>query len=116
MSLRSVTLWTGSGIMMPIRFKGRQPGLVLAVPMVLTWAYILAGAGTGMNVWAMTTSQLPPPLDLPHMMANWSMSYALAMIGMWWSMMLAMMLPGTMLQIIGPTFRATRHPFLFRTG
>lgn len=47
---------------------------------------------------ARSTLEFPPPMDLAVMAQNWSAYYALVMVGMWWSMMMAMMLPGTILQ------------------
>ena len=74
----------------------------LAIPLLLTafcWAYVLAGAGTGMNIWAMTTSQFPPPMSIPKMPLDWSWEYAVVMLGMWWAMMIAMMLPGAIIRL-----------------
>ncbi len=53
----------------------------------LAWAYILAGAGTGMSPFA---SGMASAMTAP---AAWSPGYALVMLAMWWVMMMAMMLP-----------------------
>ena len=65
-------------------------GLVLLC--LLSWWYLLGGAGTGMSALAMTTWQFPPPRYSGSGDA-WSWSYALLMLGMWWTMMVAMMIP-----------------------
>ena len=65
-------------------------GLVLLC--LLSWWYVLDGAGTGMSTRAMTTWQFPPP---PYDSSGdaWPWRYALVMLGMWWVMMAAMMIP-----------------------
>lgn len=77
-------------------------GSTLTIPLLLMafcWAYVLAGAGTGMNIWAMTTSQFPLPMNTPKISLDWSWEYAAMMLGMWWTMMVAMMLPGVIIQL-----------------
>lgn len=69
------------------------PVIVLAIA---CWVYFLAGAGTGMDVWSMSTLQFPPPAKLAPMAGPSTPGTALPMLGMWWSMMLAMMMPGTL--------------------
>lgn len=59
-----------------------------------------------MSIWAMSTLQLPPPMDIPRMATNWSTQYALIVVGMWWSMMMAMMLPGAMFYVHSRRFLA----------
>ena len=59
----------------------------------LAWWYLLAGAGTGMNIWAMSTWQFPPQASLQPFYQQWSFHYGLVMLVMWWVMMVAMMLP-----------------------
>ncbi|MFY0611557.1 MAG: DUF2182 domain-containing protein [Hyphomicrobiaceae bacterium] len=71
------------------------------------WAYILAGAGTGMNVWAMTTWSFPPPFK-HHIMAQWTAVYWVIMLGMWWIMMIAMMIPSATPMILLYA-RVSRH-------
>jgi predicted metal-binding membrane protein len=81
---------------------------------LLSWAYILSGARTGMSIWGMTRVSL-----FPHRMAattgsmamqptQWNPGYWIIMLMMWWVMMIAMMTPSA-----APTIllyaRATRH-------
>jgi predicted metal-binding membrane protein len=67
--------------------------LSLAAVIALSWLYVLAGAGTGMPAASM--SGLPTAAGAMAMMdpAVWSPGYAAVMLGMWWLMMVAMMLP-----------------------
>jgi len=67
----------------------------LAVLCALAWLYILAGAGTGMSAWEMTTLSLFPhkSLSSPATPPHWSAGMWLLMIAMWWIMMIAMMAP-----------------------
>jgi predicted metal-binding membrane protein len=89
----------------------------LAMLVVLAWAYILTGAGTGMSVRDMTMLSL-----FPHRMANmpmggmamtmrpgaWPAIQFVIVALMWWVMMIAMMTPSA-----APTIllyaHATRH-------
>ena len=92
-------------------------GLVTVI--VLSWIYILLGAGMGMTAFEMTTTALPgasssmdmsaqssgmssqPGMGGAMQMAHdamlqpavWTPSYAVLMFFMWWVMMVAMMLP-----------------------
>jgi predicted metal-binding membrane protein len=90
----------------------------LVTVIVLAWAYILAGGGMGMSVLehaAMTGAPAGTAPDMPGMSAGqgaaggmddmddvgmaamapmaWTPGYAVLMFGMWWIMMMAMMLP-----------------------
>jgi predicted metal-binding membrane protein len=64
-------------------------GLILVT--VICWAWILAGAGMGMNGFEMTRhsnmgmDMMPAPA--------WTAGYVILMFFMWWIMMIAMMLP-----------------------
>ncbi|MAF82805.1 MAG: DUF2182 domain-containing protein [Gammaproteobacteria bacterium] len=60
---------------------------------LLSWWYIVAGAGTGMSTVAMTTWQFPPPVPVGRATASWDVTYWIVMILMWWVMMIAMMVP-----------------------
>ena len=67
----------------------------LAAISVLSWTYILTGAGTGMSARSMTKAWL-----FPHRMtamrfhsAGWTSGYWVIMLLMWWVMMIAMMTP-----------------------
>jgi predicted metal-binding membrane protein len=82
---------------------------------LLSWAYIMAGAGTGMSVRGMTFVSL-----FPHRMAEmtmggvsmhpgaWTPAHWIIMLLMWWLMMIAMMTPGAAPMILLYA-RATRH-------
>ncbi|ETX06464.1 MAG: hypothetical protein ETSY2_16950 [Candidatus Entotheonella gemina] len=91
----------------------------LIVVIVLSWIYILMGAGMGMTAFEMTTTALPGAASSMDMSAQghdmssqrdlggamrmahstmmkpavWTPSYAVLMVLMWWIMMIAMMLP-----------------------
>ncbi len=67
--------------------------LALAAITGLAWAYVLAGAGTGMSTIAMSTWQFPPPSPAMAMTGAWGTAYWLVMLAMWWVMMIAMMVP-----------------------
>jgi predicted metal-binding membrane protein len=75
-------------------------GIVIGIALA-AWAYVLAGAGTGMSVWAMTTARFPPPVPMAAGPAAWSVGYAVTMAGMWSAMMVAMMLPAALLPLLG---------------
>ncbi len=64
----------------------------LSIVVVLSWVYILAGAGMDMSALEMT--RMTSGKAGMHMMtpAVWSLSYAALMFVMWWVMMVAMML------------------------
>ncbi len=68
-------------------------GAALVLICTLSWVWVLAGAGTGMNPVAMSTWQFPPPVLRPGAVTAWSSSYWLIMLFMWWVMMIAMMIP-----------------------
>ena len=81
----------------PIEAIARRQRVIVIAGLILVsglaWAFVLAGAGTGMSIWAMSTWQFPPPMDRPAMAGMWTPAYALTMLVMWWVMMVAMMLP-----------------------
>jgi predicted metal-binding membrane protein len=58
----------------------------------LAWLFILDGGGTGMSTLRMTTWEFPPRI-MPNAADGWPAGYWLAMLGMWWIMMVAMMVP-----------------------
>jgi predicted metal-binding membrane protein len=87
----------------------------LAAMTLLSWAYVVAGAGTGMSLWAMTSASLFPhrmaelPMDsMPMQPGAWMPGYWIIMLLMWWVMMIAMMTPSAapMILLYG---RATRY-------
>jgi len=59
---------------------------------LLSWYYLLSGAGTGMDSLAMTRWTLPSN-TAPASGTGWTVQYAVLMLAMWWVMMVAMMLP-----------------------
>jgi predicted metal-binding membrane protein len=69
----------------------------------ISWLYLLAGAGTGMSVFEMSSLSMAMGLPMTDAMgvamvamatpADWTSAYAFLMFGMWWAMMIAMMLP-----------------------
>jgi predicted metal-binding membrane protein len=75
----------------------------LTAVVVISWAYILAGAGMGMTAWDMSSLDFALGRAKPMAMgtamaamatpAGWSFGYAVLMVVMWWVMMVAMMLP-----------------------
>lgn len=75
------------------------------------WWYLWQGAGTGMNVLAMSEWQFPlPSMSESTYAGNWSLHYSIVMVSMWWIMMIAMMLPSAspMILLYG---RFYRHHF-----
>ena len=66
-------------------------GLLLIT--LLSWLYIVSGAGTGMSAVAMTSWKIPAGLPVIEYSNDWNLSYALTMLLMWWVMMIAMMIP-----------------------
>ena len=68
--------------------------VALSIAIIASWVYVLAGAGTGMSTWKMTSWKMA--LGLSHSMAmpvEWTATYATVMFFMWWIMMIGMMLP-----------------------
>ena len=69
----------------------------------MSWLYLLAGAGTGMSAFEMSSLSMAMGLPMTDAMgqaiiamatrADWTWAYAFLMFGMWWVMMIAMMLP-----------------------
>lgn len=84
----------------------RDRGIVtggLAAITILSWIYLLAGAGTGMSLWDMSSLGLSPgvasgdhiPMSMGHIATpvRWTAAYWIIMVMMWWIMMIAMMIP-----------------------
>jgi predicted metal-binding membrane protein len=65
----------------------------LVVICLLSWWFIIGGAGTGMSSSAMTTWQFPPPVRGGQPTSQWGVNYWFIMALMWWVMMIAMMVP-----------------------
>ena len=89
----------------------------MAAIALLSWAYILAGAGMGMSVRDMTIVSLFPHRMTEMPMAGmsmsmqpgmWSVGYFIIVLIMWWVMMIAMMTPSAAPMILLYA-RATRH-------
>jgi predicted metal-binding membrane protein len=64
----------------------------MALLCLLSWIYLVEGAGTGMSSTAMSTLDFPPPAYSSREL-SWSWTYTLIMVAMWWVMMIAMMVP-----------------------
>ena len=82
--------------------------IALVAVIVLSWAYILAGAGMGMSAFEMTQSVGVSDSTQPSMQemstggtaadslmatGTWTVGYAVVIFLMWWVMMFGMMLP-----------------------
>ena len=100
MSRRGIQ-WAGFAIMTVTnqRVGGASDRPILAwvlsgLVVLACWGYLFAGAGTGMSTLMTTTPLFPPSLEVVPVMGPWSGGYAVIMVGMWWSMMIAMMAPG----------------------
>ena len=71
-------------------------GVALAVVVVLSWAYVVAGAGMGTPASQMSGLPTAPHMSDPMAAMQptpWTPGYALLLFVMWWLMMLATMLP-----------------------
>ncbi len=66
--------------------------VALTAVVVLSWIYVLSGAGMGMSAFEMTRISDGGAMGMM-MPAEWSLEYAGVMFLMWWVMMIAMMLP-----------------------
>lgn len=82
---------------------------------LLSWAYVIGGAGTGMSVWSTTFVALFPHRAAEMAMAGmsmpptaWTLHYWIIMLLMWWVMMIAMMTPSAAPMILLYA-AATRH-------
>ena len=61
---------------------------------VVSWIWIILGAGTGTSAVAMTQMAGVPDMDMMMERAFWTPAYTALIFAMWWVMMVAMMLPG----------------------
>lgn len=119
MNYPPATQWNGLSITMNTKTNRISQSSALAIPLLIVvfcWAYVLAGAGSGMNIWAMTTSKFPPPMNLPKSSLLWSWDYAAVMLGMWWTMMIAMMLPGGIIRLYKQPLRSMWEGLEFVAG
>lgn len=69
-------------------------GAATLAAILLSRIYLLTGAGMGMNVWSMSPLRFPPMVP-QHAMVMEQAGF-LSLLLMWWVMMLAMMMPGTL--------------------
>ena len=92
--------------------------VALAIVTLVAWGYLLSGAGTGMSPAAMSTWQFPPKAATLFGPAPWSLPYAVAMIVMWFVMMVAMMLPSAapMMMIYARVWRQAQRQGQIGTG
>ena len=84
--------------------------IALVAVLVLSWVYVLAGAGMGMSAFEMTRMTQPVGVDSPQpslqgmsmggtavggtmVTGAWTVGYAVVIFFMWWVMMFGMMLP-----------------------
>ena len=74
-----------------LRRDRRIVGIALILVTVLSWAYILAGAGMGMSGLEMTRHSVMGMDMMPT--GTWNLNFIILMFLMWWIMMIAMMLP-----------------------
>ena len=91
----------------------RRDRAIVAVGLVviagLSWIWLLAGAGTGMNVWSMSRPALfPGGASMIMEPMSWSAGTLAIMASMWWVMMIAMMIPSAAPMILLHA-RVTRH-------
>ena len=82
----------------------------LAAITLLSWTYILTGAGTGMSARSMTRAWLFPHrmTGMPFHPVGWTSAYWMIILLMWWVMMIAMMTPSAAPMILLYA-RATRY-------
>src|SRR5246127_1557044 len=66
----------------------------LVAVIVVSWIWIVLGAGTGMSAVAMTQMAGMPEMDTMMEWAGWTAGSAVPICGMCWVMMVAMMRPG----------------------
>ena len=103
----------GQGTSLTERLLRRDRWIVLgglAAISLLSWTYILTGAGTGMSARSMTKAWLFPHrmAGTPFHPAGWTSAYWIIMLLMWWVMMIAMMTPSAAPMILLYA-RATRY-------
>ena len=83
-------------------------GIVALV--MLAWAWLLVGAGTGMSIWMMSRPAIFPGgeagLTMPA--TSWSVATWIIVAGMWWIMMIAMMIPSVTPMVLLHA-RVSRH-------
>lgn len=65
----------------------------LAAIAAIAWWWIVTGVGLGMGAASMSSWSLPPKVVMASVPRPWDFHYWMAMIAMWWVMMIAMMVP-----------------------
>ena len=84
----------GSSLEAVLRRDRVVVAIALLAVITVCWLYLLAGAGTGMYPHEMAAlNPVSEGMDLPMAFPKWTPGYTLLMFGMWWLMMIAMMLP-----------------------
>ncbi len=104
-----------SPVSLPELWATREPwitGALLCLVTVASWTWLLQGAGTGMDTWAMSVWQLPAGNGELAGGDGWSPGYSLIMLAMWWVMMIAMMLPSAapMILLFARVYRFNYRP------
>jgi len=80
----------------------------LGTIVALAWVHVISGGGTGMSAASMTNWRLPHAMMMEANPADWTLGYAIVMVAMWWTMMIAMMLPSAAPMVLLHA-RVTRH-------
>lgn len=97
----------------------------LGLVTIVSAAYILSGGGTGMSVFGMLAQtglggSLIGKIDTMAAPMIWNIDYALVIFGMWWLMMVAMMVPSAapVILLFGALHRERSRwaPLLFAAG
>ena len=93
----------------------------LAVICLISWIYILSGAGTGVSASSMSALGFPPKTIMTsgeNIPAGWSLDYLFTMLAMWWVMMIAMMTPSAapMILLYARVFRSGQKNDQFPAG
>ena len=94
------TQWAGLSTVTPtdhIAHGTRQGKAFCLAVILLSWVWLLSGAGMSMGISATTTWAFPPGAETMAMPTTWTMGHAATMLIMWSTMMWAMMLPALLL-------------------
>jgi predicted metal-binding membrane protein len=116
--------------------------VALALVLLISWIYVLSGAGMRMSAFSMSSVDMalgrldPSQIDIGDKMGSmnnamyrmampvaWSVDYAVLMFFMWWIMMIAMMLPSAAPMVLlhakiarSSSARATKSAALWSTA
>ena len=87
--------WSVISVEKLLKHERRVVASALLLVCLTAWVYTLSGAGMGMSAFEMTRQgQESMSMDAASMPKTaWTFGYAALMLGMWWVMMIAMMLP-----------------------